>query len=269
MNDFFFQIVLLLVGALLGGIAGMLKGASLRRFLWALAAILVVVSLVWVGYVFAARQRTEGGEIATAVCALDDAWSLYDDFTEADAFAENWRLEDEHALCTFEIRDDRLLFDCANESTTDDYQANLHPSRTPDSVAGVAATVRVEEAGGPLQLVTNWLDGTGQPRWAYHLESGVGVVQAIKYDLAAGGWDNPILLAEVSTEGRAPRVLQIERTEDALVFCVDGQQVAIDRAASVSSILGLNYWAFTFRVWQDGNNVVGQLDRIDVKVEGR
>jgi tetratricopeptide (TPR) repeat protein len=203
----------------------------------------------------------------TTACARGDAWRLYDDFTEPNAFTANWWLDDEHSLCKLDVQDGHLAFDCRNESTTDDYLADLHPARSPDNVIGIAATVQVERAGGPFQLVTIWLDTTDHSEWAYHLEAGADVVEAVKYDLKTG-YEHPISLGEVSIQLGVPHVLHIEQAQGGLLFCVDGNQLAIDQMKNVSPPLKLNDWSFTYFVWQDDNSITGYIEKVDVKVGG-
>jgi hypothetical protein len=214
---------------------------------------------------FGPRPTPNGGG---AVCTRDDGWRLYDDFAEPSTFPENWWEDDRDGICSFEPHKTYLRFDCTN-NTTKDLQADLQPRRSPDNVTGVAATVRVNQSGGPLQLVTNWLDETDTPRWAYHLEAGVDTAQALRYDIETGEWKNQKLLGETLIERGVSHVLHIEQTGGRLVFCVDGQQIAADRPPSHSSPLKLNYWSFTYYVWQDRNSQRGQIERVDLKVENK
>ncbi len=189
-------------------------------------------------------------------------WHLYDDFTAPDALETNWWLNDENQICTLNVSEGQLSFDCSNK-TADDLGAALHPSHPSDTLMGIAVTVSVESTGGPFQLVTSWqCDADGLQR-DYHLELDTDAVRATEF-YPQENW-RMVLLGEVAVTPNEAHVLQMERTSDSIEFFVDSQPLPLDTLPELPACFSTNYWSFDFWVWQDGNRLKGQIDQVSVR----
>ncbi len=190
-------------------------------------------------------------------------YQLYDDFEMADALSANWRWDDPEALCRYEVRAGQLWFNCSGDPLNPRLAA-LYPTHPADKTTGVAAVVALEKAEDPFQLVTKWQNQADGSRWAYHLEATPGWVRAIKYDLKTG-YEHPLRLGEGSVAVGVAHRLQIERTDDSLLFLIDGKQFAVEKAAHISPHLTMDDWCFDFRVGDQGSSIQGQIDQVSTK----
>jgi hypothetical protein len=188
---------------------------------------------------------------------------LYDDFEAANALEANWQWDDRQGICASEVRAGQLLFECKNDSSQEK-GAYLHPSHPADKTTGVAAVVSLEKTGGPFQLVTKWQNLTDGSGWAYHLEATPEWVRAIKYDLKTN-YDHPILLGEETVTPGVPHQLQIERTDDSILYLLDGRQFAAETAVHISPQLAMVHWKFDLVVKENGNSIKGQIDRVSIQ----
>jgi hypothetical protein len=213
--------------------------------------------------------RTVGKDLPCSTPTMPTAllipagYVLYDDFDAANAMEANWQPIDPESLCTWEVRAGQLFFECKNNSS-EQKMATLGPSRPADKITGVAAIVSLERTGGPFQLITSWQNLKDDSRWAYHLEATPEGVRAIKYDLKTQ-WDFPILLGEESVTPGVAHQLQIERTDDSILFLLDGRQFAAETAVHISSQLAMVYWDFDLLVQGNGNSIKGQIDRVSTR----
>lgn len=192
----------------------------------------------------------------------ESGWHLYDDFTAPDALDTNWWLNDENQICTLNVSEGQLSFDCSNE-TAGDLGAALHPSHPSDTLTGIAVTVSVERIGGPFQLVTSWKCDADGSRRDYHLELDMDAVRATEF-YPQENW-RIVPLGEVAVTPSEAHVLQMERTSDNIEFFVDGQPLLLNTAPELPACFSTNYWSFDFWVWKDGNRLKGQIDQVSVQ----
>jgi len=189
----------------------------------------------------------------------ESGWHLYDDFTAPDPLDTNWWLNDENQICTLNVSEGHLSFDCSNE-TAADHGAALHPSHPSDTLTGIAVTVSVEKIGGPFQLVTSWECDADGSRRDYHLELDIDAVRAVEF-YPQENW-RVVPLGEVAVTSDKAHVLQMERTSDSMGFSVDGQPLPLDTVPELPACFSPNYWSFDFWVWKDGNRLKGQIDQV-------
>lgn len=99
---------------------------------------------------------------------LPEGFILYDDFLVENSLTDNWQVDDPKRICDLAVRSGSLFLDCQNK-TKNDINAAMQPNKQFATISGVAARVTVTEAGGPLQLTTDWKCASGTPERAYHL----------------------------------------------------------------------------------------------------
>lgn len=198
----------------------------------------------------------------TVTPGLPEGYLLVDDFSQASNLTENWQVGDPKKICSLAVREGNLYFDCQNK-TKDDLEASLLPLMQPERFSGAAAFVTVTEAGGPLQLTTGWKCADEPTERAYHLSSGTNQAQAIEF-YPLEDW-RARLLGEMSVAVGVPHLLQIEASEEGVVFLVDGKQMPLLASPDFPACLELDNWGFSFFVWKDNNNLKGQIDFVGIK----
>lgn len=193
---------------------------------------------------------------------LPEGYTLYDDFSDPGAFGSRWWVNDEFGLCTFQVADGRLAFDCRNDSG-ENAGATLHSSLENPETTGVAALATVTATGGPFQFITMWRCADDGAQRDYYLEVDADAIVALEYYPQEGY--RSVELGRVPAALGEEHLLQMDWSDGGIVFAVDGQPMTLHTAPNLTSCFAFREWAFPFWLWPDGHRVQGHLETVGVR----